>query len=231
MTSLRVGTWNVEYARGVEKNRARFKLIASLRADVWVLTETHDDLDLAGNHTAVRSEQRYPKPGGRWTTIWTSLPIIERLCTIDPQRTVAARLDGGAAGEVIVYGTVLPWNGDTGPDESHHARGWDKFRRATREQGQEWTSLRERYPLSTLVVAGDLNQDLGGPHYYGTKDCRALLVAQMKRANLSCLTTTDRFAPGTLAHPPIDHVCASPASATRSRHKSKHGAPPPKESG
>ena len=136
--------------------------------------------------------------------------MIERLSTVDPGRCVAARLDAGKAGELVIYGTVLPWNGDTGPDETPSARGWAEFRRVVPGQGQEWASLQGRYPLATLVVAGDLNQDLGGPHYYGTKDCRALLNAQMEKTGLTCLTTTDRFDQGVLEHPPIDHVCASP---------------------
>lgn len=213
MSDLRVGTWNVQYGRGVEKNRARFGLLASWRADVWVLTETHDDLDLADSHTAIHSEQRYSTPGGRWTTIWTSLPVLEQLSTLDPRRCVAARLDAGDAGELIVYGTVLPWNGDTGPDETLPARGWEEFRRVVPARGHEWASLRGRHPFATLVVAGDLNQDLGGRHYYGTKDCRALLNAQMAESNLTCLTTTDRFDQGVPEHPPIDHVCVSPGRA------------------
>jgi endonuclease/exonuclease/phosphatase family metal-dependent hydrolase len=210
VTNLRVGTWNVQYARGVEKNRARFDLLASWRADVWVLTETHDDLDLSGSHTAIHSEHRYPTPGARWTTIWTSLPVLERLSTVDPRRTVAVRLDAGNAGELVVYGTVLPWNTDAGPDQANPARGWDEFRRIVPGQGGEWASLRADFPQATLVVAGDLNQDLGGRHYYGTKDCRALLNVQLRRSELRCLTTTDRFDENVLVHPPIDHVCAGP---------------------
>jgi hypothetical protein len=208
MSELRIGTWNVEYARGVEKNRARLELLRSWAADVWVLTETHDDLDLSPTHKPIHSEPRYTTPGGRWTTIWTSLPVIECLPTSDPGRCVAVRLDAGDAGEVIVFGTVLPWNGDVGPDPDHPARGWEEFPRVVPVQGLEWESLRSRHPSATLVVAGDLNQDLGGAHYYGTKACRALLRDELAKAGLACLTTTDRFAPGELAHPPIDHVCA-----------------------
>jgi len=203
---LRIGTWNVEYARGVEKNQARLALLAGWEAHVWVLTETHDDLDLSATH----SEQRYFVPGGRWTTIWTSLPVLDCLETVDPSRCVAARLDAGHAGELVVYGTVLPWNGDTGPDETRPARGWEEFHRVVPRQGDEWASLRMRWPDATLVVAGDLNQDLGGRHYYGTHRCRSLLNAELARAQLTCLTTTDRFDPAVLEHPPIDHICAGP---------------------
>lgn len=210
MSELRVGTWNVQYARGMEKNQRRRDFLASKEAQVWVLTETHDDLDLSASHEPVHSDQRYSAPGGRWTTIWTSLPLIERLPTSDPRRCVAVRLDAGDAGEVIVYGTVLPWNGDVGPGKDSAAKGWEEFPRVVPGQGREWASLRERFPEATLIVAGDLNQDLGGKHYYGTKACRALLNTELTRANLVCLTTTDRFDAETLQHPPIDHVCAGP---------------------
>ena len=210
MRELRVGTWNVQYGRGIEKNQRRLSLLRSQAADVWILTETHDDLDLSASHRAVHSQQRYATPGGRWTTLWTSLPLIERLATDDPRRCVAARLDAGDAGEVILYGTVLPWNGDVGPVKDSPARGWEEFPRVVSGQGREWLSLRERFPEATLIVAGDLNQDLGGKHYYGTKACRALLRTELARASLVCLTTTDRFGADVLQHPSIDHVCAGP---------------------
>jgi hypothetical protein len=219
---LRVGTWNVEYARGVDKNRARLALLAGWGAHVWVLTETHDDLDLSATHTAIRSCQRYQTPGGRWTTIWTSLPVLECLGTVDPERCVAARLDGGDAGEILVYGTVLPWNGDVGPDQDRPARGWDEFYRVVPEQGDEWAALQERFPDATLVVAGDLNHDLGGRHFYGTPRGRALLTVELARAGLTCLTTTDRYGPDVLEHPPIDHVCAGPGRG-RSITSDVHG--------
>ena len=109
-----------------------------------------------------------------------------------------------------MYGTVLPWNGDVGPVKDLPAKGWEEFPRVVPAQGREWASLRQRFPEATLIVAGDLNQDLGGKHYYGTKACRALLNTELMKANLVCLTTTDRFDAGVLQHPPIDHVCAGP---------------------
>jgi hypothetical protein len=211
---FRIGTWNVQYGRGAERNRRRLDHLDSFKADVWVLTETHDDLDLSPTHVPIHSEHRYATPGGRWTTIWTSLPIIERLETADPRRCVAARLDAGAAGDLVVYGTVLPWNGDVGPDDASPARGWEEFRRVVPEQGREWSSLRGRYPAATLVVAGDLNHDLGGEHYYGTKAGRSLLINELANAGLACLTTTDRFDRTVLRYPPIDHVCAGAGFGT-----------------
>jgi endonuclease/exonuclease/phosphatase family metal-dependent hydrolase len=61
------------------------------------------------------------------------------------------------------------------------------------------------------VVAGDLNTDLGGAAYYGTKLGRAALVDGLRAAELVCLTSTDRVPEGRLEHPPIDHICVSAA--------------------
>lgn len=199
----------MQYARGEGKNSARRDHLLRLNADVWVLTETHDDLDLSATHQPVHSMPRYSTPGGRWITLWSALRVLERLETSDPRRSVCVRLDGGEVGEVIVFGTVLPWNGDIGPDPARPARGWSEFHRVVPEQGREWMDLRRAHPAATLIVAGDLNHDLGGRHFYGTSAGRALLLATLRSAGLECLTSTDRFAEGLLEHPPIDHVCAS----------------------
>ncbi len=218
---IRVGTWNVQYARGVERNERRRALLESRRADVWVLTETHDDLDLSSSHEPVHSLPRYSQAGGRWTTIWSSLPVLERLEVADPGRCVAARLGHGTS-EVVVYGTVLPWLGDAGPDPDRPGRGWSEFTRVAPSQAAEWRALRQRFPDALLVVAGDLNQDLGGKHYYGSKACREILRTGLSGAGLTCLTETGSFADGEIDHPPIDHVCASP-SAERSLTASVEG--------
>lgn len=125
----------------------------------------------------------------------------------DPVRTVAVTL-AGADGPVCVFGTVLPWLNDKGPDAANPAPGWAEFARVTPLQGAEWRRLRALDPAATLVVAGDLNQNLGGPHYYGTVAGRALLRAELASAGLECLTQAEHFARGELDYPPIDHVCA-----------------------
>ncbi|MGE0309815.1 MAG: endonuclease/exonuclease/phosphatase family protein, partial [Acidimicrobiia bacterium] len=207
---LRIGTWNVQYGAGVDKNRLRRELLVEKDADIWVLTETHDDLDLVDTHAVVRSLQRSTaKAGGRWTTIMSRFPVIEQIDTVDPHRTVCARLDGGALGEIVMFGTVLPWHTDQGPDPAVPKRNWEEFARIVPLQGAEWRELRTRYPSATFVVAGDLNHNLGGPHYYGYKAGRALLRDALAASSLVCYTNSDEFRFEGLAHPPIDHVCAS----------------------
>ncbi|MES2641748.1 MAG: endonuclease/exonuclease/phosphatase family protein [Myxococcota bacterium] len=216
MRGLRIGTWNVQYAAGAEKNVGRRERLIAENADIWVLTETHDDLALP-DHVAVSTVQRLTgRTGGRWTTIWSRFPVIERVVVVDAVRTVAALLES-SAGPLLVFGTVLPWHSDPGPVAGSPAKAWSEHHRVIPEQTDEWRALRAQFPGVPLVVAGDLNMNLGGKHYYGTKTGRALLREGMAGAELACATETERVPLGALAHGPIDHVLVPVVWAERTR--------------
>ncbi|WP_342112090.1 endonuclease/exonuclease/phosphatase family protein [Methylobacterium sp. SI9] len=204
---MRIGTWNVEYAAGLEKNAQRRAILVQQACDVWVLTETHDELELTATHTAVHSMQRPTgRLGGRWASIWTSYRVLQRIEVVDPRRTVAALVEA-PSGLLIIYGTVMPWasdRGDAGPGTP--VRNWSELHRVVVQQGEEWATLRRRYPKTNLCVVGDLNMNLGGQHYYGTAQSRRLLREAMAQCGLFCATQTERLPIGALAHPPIDHV-------------------------
>ena len=213
---MRFGTWNVEYAAGVERNALRLELLKRQEADVWVLTETHDDLDLSPAYAAVSTEQRPTgRRGGRWTTIWSRWPVVEKFDVADPIRTVAALLSA-PSGNVIVYGTVLPWHSDPGTAASP-AHGWAKQDRVLAEQLGEWAQLRALHPDVPLVVAGDFNMNLGGKHYYGTARGRKALRDGVANIGLACATETERLPADALRHPPINHVVVPVAWMPRAR--------------
>src|SRR5690348_9268766 len=135
---MRIGTWNVEYATGAEKNRRRLDVLRKHNADIWVLTETHNDLDLSATHKPILSAQRpgigNVGPVSRWVTIWTRHPIRDVLSVLDDKRSVACLLDT-PSGLMIVYGTVLPWHSDQG-DRPSKARvpNWSEHYRVIAEQ-------------------------------------------------------------------------------------------------
>ncbi len=183
---MRIGTWNVEYAANVEKNKARLGILRSKPADIWILTETHDDLSLAPSHTAIHSLQRQTgRTGGRWVTIWSSFPIGDCLHVNDKERTVAALID-------TPHGAL--------------------------EQCEEWTALRRDHPGAALCVAGDLNLNLGGPHFYGTARGRRAISAAMGHNNLVCTTEYGQIPEECkLAHSPIDHVLITEGFAANFR--------------
>lgn len=204
---MRIGTWNVERATGQAKNARRRAVLEAQACDLWVLTETHDELVPSEAHVAVPSA---PHPAGRlgerWVTIWSRYPVLEPLAVADPRRTVAALIQA-PTGPLIVVGTVLPWatdRGDAAPGTV--VRGWSELHRVVPEQGAEWAALRRRYPEAALCVAGDLNMNIGGRHFYGTAQARTLLSEAMAGAGLFCATSADCIPEGALEHPLIDHV-------------------------
>ncbi len=211
LCSIRVGTWNVQSAT-VDRNAARLAWMLTLDCDLWVLTETNDDLALPEPFKPIHSEPRpTARKGGRLVTICSRLPAT-RLPTEDPVRTVAAQLNGGT----IVFGTVLPWHTDPGPtpDRAKPLRSWEEFQRVTPLQGGEWRALRGNHAGKLLVIAGDLNQSLGATRYYESPATRQLLCDCFHAADLTCLTDGDHLPEEFKAIPLIDHVCAAaPAGA------------------
>jgi endonuclease/exonuclease/phosphatase family metal-dependent hydrolase len=182
---VRIGTWNVEYAAGDDKNQRRLERIRQMDCDLWVLTETHDDLDLGAGYRAMSTTPRASgRSGARWTTIWSRFPIATRVAVEDPNRTVAALVES-PSGPLVVYGTVLPWGSDRGPNGD--ATGWTEHHRVVPMQAREWANLRADHPGAALCVAGDLNMNLGGPHYYGTVRGREMLRAGLRGASLVCV--------------------------------------------
>lgn len=203
---LRIGTWNVEYARR-QRLQAMREVLSEGSADIWVLTETHDDLQPPHCPYVVHSEPRprnHPglRPGSRWVSIWSRHPIAEVVVLdgADRERTVVARVEIGNGQSLLVYGTVLPWKGDRG------IFNWDEHHRVIPDQCAEWRMLRERYPTSALCIAGDYNTDMGTGSYYGTKKGIAALQSGLEECQLFCATAPDRVPPGLLPCLPIDHI-------------------------
>jgi hypothetical protein len=178
---------------------------------------TNDRVALDG-YSAVRSSDRAgPAPGGRWVTIWSRLPLLGPMVVRDRNRAAATRI-ASPIGELIIYGTVLPWQTDVGePPIDPKPKGWSEQYRTIPLQAADWIRMQRERAEAHLVVAGDLNMSLGGPRYYGTREGRSLLAQAMEAAELFCATSFERVPTGTLQHPAIDHILlpAPWAGATR----------------
>jgi len=187
--------------------------MSDLKADVWVLAETHDSLTPGEGYDGFQSDQRLPASaqvvlGSRWVTIWVrkTLESIERQVT-NSSRTVACEIQT-TQGPLIVFGTVMPWYGDI-VDVSYSDE--------VAVQSKDWATLRVNHGAH-LCVAGDFNVNIGGNHYYGKKRNREQLELAMKRNGLKVLTNYE----STKAIKPdfgiIDHVAVSEEIGTRRGH-------------
>jgi hypothetical protein len=179
-------------------------------ADIWILTETHDDL-VPPNCPHVAHSKPRPKdwsgirPGSKWVSIWSRFPIIAEpsLPLVDPERTVTALLDIGKGRKLLVYGTVLPWKGDRG------IFNWTEHHRVIEVQRAEWLKLQRKHPDAKFCIAGDFNTDMGTGAYYGTKKGNAALRAGLSACGTFCATEPARFTADVPHIPLIDHIALS----------------------
>lgn len=206
---MRIGTWNVEYAYERRLGNLR-RVLSANAADIWILTETHDDLVPPNCPYSLHSDER-PKnwsairPGSRWVSIWSRYPVVANVSRpqADRERTVCALLDIGAGRSMLVYGTVMPWKGDRNKFD------WSEHHRVIPEQCAEWPELTRAYPGAEMCIAGDFNTDMGSGSYYGTKQGIGALRAGLAACNTFCATEPNRFPVGLLVNPPIDHIALS----------------------
>lgn len=210
VSPLTIATWNVQRPspRGSRGEPIR-EWLRRIDADVWVLTETHDDICPGPGYEGVvtQAADRRQSAGENWTTIWSRFPIRRLPETSDPARAVAAYVELPERRPLVVYGTVLPWSGSEW--RGLPSRGGEAFRAALGVQRTDWLRLIEQFPDADLCVAGDLNQDLAGPHYYGSNGNRLALGDALAQCGLRCVTAEpdDPVRQVAPRHASIDHIC------------------------
>jgi hypothetical protein len=209
--NLKIATWNVNRVlpKQVARKDAMVGWLSRIDADVWVLTETHDALLPGIEYASVSTGQpdRPGKPGERWATIWSRLPVEPLPPTRDPARSVAALVRPTTGRPLVVYGTVLPWLGSTWRD--FPAADGAAFQAALAAQLADWIDLVSRFPEADFCVLGDLNQDLSDRYHYGSRANRTALLDALRTVGLSALTAAPAdpvrvVAPNWAS---IDHIC------------------------
>ena len=187
---------------------------ATIDADIWFLTETHRDIEPTEEFFSCFSgtPDRPSPEGERWAGIWSRWPI-ERLDSYssDSARCAVARIASSPFGELILFGTVLPW---TNAWRGIPGVGGQAFEAALALQKRDWLCLKQDFPNATLILAGDFNQDLAHSHYYGSRRKRSLLENALAEANLIALTSggNDPIARDSAPMACIDHICISAGS-------------------
>ena len=215
---MRIGVWNLECVVHKDRNPARLEFLRARDVDIWVLTETHAEIDLSPTHPhAVHSRRRNRSRNGmHWVSIWSRYPVVEAIQS-DDVRSAIAVLDT-AIGRMLVYGTVWPWHSDTGEYPGDPAlTSWARQAPAIAQQQEAWAQLKAERPDALLCVAGDLNMTFGGPGAYGSKAGRVEAELAMQRHDLTCATAWARLPDGALERAPIDHVLLPRAIADRAR--------------
>lgn len=213
MKYMKIATWNVAYGISPSKNSRILKEMERVDADIWVLTETHDELrpPTQGTWCAITSDDRpreavEVREGSRWSTIWTRFPIIETVRPhYDPARTTAGVIDT-PLGRLLVFGTVLPWYQDVDRTVAEEIAC----------QAEDWKAMLHSLGDVSTCVAGDFNVNLGGPHYYGKDESKDAIRKSLGEQDLFVLTDFDHTGPAQFEEfGLIDHIAVSELLAER----------------
>ena len=192
--------------------------MTAVAADLWILTETRASISPGDSYHGVHAPPhpaRRRDQDERWVSIWSRWPLRPTDLPPDPRGAVSAHVDT-PEGELLIYGTVLPWANDKGDDGD--AKMWRVHYETVQRQGEDWRALRQLHPGVPLVVAGDFNQDRDGSGWYGTRHGRDLLTSALAGAELICMTDEDVVSTGKLrATHLVDHIAICRRWATGSR--------------
>ncbi len=205
--TLRVATWNVEWA--TPRSRRTPEILRRLLCpapEVICLTETDDELLAGAGHT-VRSQRDYGYPvreHRRKVMLWSNEPW-ERIDDVGIASMPPGRFVSGVTrtslGPVTVIGVCIPWFGSRtearrGPERK---RRWEDHRRYLTGLAQ----ILGRGAPERLIVMGDFNQVVG-PANRAPDEVRAALD-QAFPANVTIATSSLAFQD----HNSIDHIALS----------------------
>lgn len=191
---MKIATWNVEHVRpgkGARTERIRAET-QRVRADVWILTESHPAFAPSDGHRLVAMSGPAPdrSNGERWVCVWVRSDLSARHVAVGGERercaVVLVSSIGGPA--VLAIGTVLPWRGDR---RRPAIRGAAAFLRALKVQATAWERAMRRFPDAVCCIGGDLNQEIDADGPVGTAAGREALVNALERLNLVCVTRGD----------------------------------------
>ena len=135
------------------------------------------------------------RQGGNGPETWVAIlgPVVTAVNIDVPfeRMAVAAstRIDGI---EVVVYGSVLPWNAAPTQAPMHALAGESSekmFARTLAEQEADVRALQSAFPPALIIWAGNFNQSFTGPNFGGNNRKRSLLVSSLERLEMSAWNT------------------------------------------
>ena len=173
---MKIATWNLERPKTTSSKLGEItSKLRQLDADLYVLTETNDCINLSSNFYYYHSEilpAAYYKSGERRITIISKFPAEEILSVYNAQTCLAITFQS-PLGRLIAYGTI------TGIFGNRRAN----FLSELDLQIQDWINLNN----DNLLIAGDLNMSFSD-NYYFTNLGRQKFVNTFKKLNLINLT-------------------------------------------
>lgn len=174
---MKISTWNLERpTKNGKKTPPILECLKAINADILILTETNDFIDLGAEYTSYHTEifpGEWHKEGDRQVSIFSKFPIINRLPTFRSDTSICITVDS-SFGEVTIYGTVIGNFGNRG----------DQFQTDLDAQIADWKKIGAE---NNLIIAGDLNISFSDNTYF-TRGGREKLLAVFKELKMRNMT-------------------------------------------
>jgi endonuclease/exonuclease/phosphatase family metal-dependent hydrolase len=200
---MKVITWNLERLKRMKAPKAQ-EILLAYDADIYILTETHEALDLGNGFHGVSSKAVYPghdgmmdyKVGECCTQIFTKYKILKQVKTFDAYNTIHLKVES-PDGELSIYGGIIGVDGGTKKF----------FKRDLAGVLKDWSTLNKE---ENICLAGDFNTILQG-HRWPSRDAVNSLLTAFKKLELTNLTLGVPMA--------VDHIVLSNSKVGKSNMK------------
>ena len=219
--TYRIANWNLERPKkGTNKTKLALEQIENINADIFLLTETSDAINLQPDYEAIKSIPFDRNPNEQWITIWSKWKIEKQIETFDNKRTACALINA-PFGELIIYGTIIPYHMAGVSGNRYEFSGykvWELHEEDIIRQSNDWKKIQSKNKNIPFFVIGDFNQTRDGlPKGYGTIKGRELLTQKLNETKLSCVTEIDFSKTKQLnidikkgkVRRNVDHICVS----------------------
>ncbi|MDB5202897.1 MAG: endonuclease/exonuclease/phosphatase family protein [Ferruginibacter sp.] len=185
--NMKIATWNIERpSPNGHKSPNIVEYLQKLNADILVLTETNECIDLGSAYEVFHTEifpGGFYKPGDRQVSIFSKYPIIRQIQTFRADTSLCLAIDT-PYGELVVYGTIIGNLGNRG----------DQFKLDLDHQLADFERIGKDVHF---CIMGDLNISFSD-NFYFTDAGRKMLTHSF--GNLGMKLMTEQIAQN------IDHV-------------------------
>lgn len=193
--TFKIANWNIERPKiGTKKTKLVIEQINKIDADILLLTETSNAINLEPVYNSVKSVPFDKNPDEQWVTIWSKWEIEKQIETFDNKRTTCALIKA-PFGDLIIYGTIIPYHmaGVMGNRyEFSGYKAWELHEEDIIRQSDDWKKIQSDNNDIPFLVIGDFNQTRDNlPKGYGTISGRELLTNKLKETELTCITEID----------------------------------------
>ena len=189
---MKIATWNIERLKHLSGLADQQQLLDGLKADILVLTETHNRLELKNYRYVVHSPLLTEIAPGFYdaaenrVSIYTNYEIVRMHNTYDKYTTLCAELKT-KYGNLLVYGTIIGIYGN-------------RHKNFQSNLEQQISDYKRLSALGSFCLAGDFNISFAD-NYYFTNNGRDALLTAFDTCKLQLLTRQQPEC--------IDHIAVS----------------------